>query len=589
MQKAFVKWMRIALAALLAAATAATAQLPVVSGEPALTLKSTAVPKLRLSPDSATVVKLSPITDSEVASVRRANLRANQKRFVIGVSRALADAPLPGARDLAWSEVQGGMAAQVAVDSPGAGAMRIALDLAGVPDDVEMVFFGSDAPGRLVGPLRAGEIPDRSAPWWSPVTDGETQTIELFVPGSRDPRALPLRLSGASHVFTTIASRLAKRTQDIGDAGSCNVDIKCSSLQGSQAFLNARNSVAQMVFNDGGFTGLCSGQILNDTDAATQAPWFYSANHCFENESLPFKSTAQMQAVAASLNTLWFFEAVSCGSLTPPPYSQLVDGAAFIYNNPGTDVLFLRLNSAPPPGAYFAGWDPNPVPVGASIVVIHHPQGDLKKVSQGSVLRYSTPQPPLLGGASSPFSEVKYTTGTTEGGSSGAGLWTFDGSQYLLRGGLYGGGAFCSTPNESDWYSQIDKAYPSLASYLSPAAGGATDYSDLWWNASESGWGLNVIQHASRNIFAVWFTYREDGRPTWFTLPGGTWTSSSTFTGSIYSTAGPPASAASFDSRQVKVAPVGTGTLTFSDANNGTWAYTINGVSGSKAIARQPY
>jgi hypothetical protein len=227
--------------------------------------------------------------------------------------------------------------------------------------------------------------------------------------------------------------------------------------------------------------------------------------------------------------------------------------------------------------------------VGASIVVIHHPQGDLKKVSQGSVLRYSTPQPPLLGGASSPFSEVKYTTGTTEGGSSGAGLWTFDGSQYLLRGGLYGGGAFCSTPNESDWYSQIDKAYPSLASYLSPAAGGATDYSDLWWNASESGWGLNVIQHASRNIFAVWFTYREDGRPTWFTLPGGTWTSSSTFTGSIYSTAGPPASAASFDSRQVKVTPVGTGTLTFSDANNGTWAYTINGVSGSKAIARQPY
>jgi hypothetical protein len=32
---------------------------------------------------------------------------------------------------------------------------------------------------------------------------------------------------------------------------------------------------------------------------------------------------------------------------------------------------------------------------------------------------------------------------------------------------------------------------------------------------------------------------------------------------------------------------VGSATLTFSDANNGTLSYTVNGVSGSKAITRQ--
>jgi lysyl endopeptidase len=562
------------------------AQVTSVPGEPALAAKAVAVPRLRLAEGAARNVVLSPITDSELASVRAAN-RQSTKRLVIGVVRRVDTAALPSAADLAWSAVDGGFAAQAAVTSPQAGAMRLAINLAGVPADVEMVFFGSDATTRLVGPLRVSEIADRTAPWWSPLTDGDTQTVEFFVPGARDPRSLPLRIAGASHAFTTLASAFAKRVSEIGDAGSCNVDVKCSALQSSQAFLDARNAVAQMVFTDGNFVGLCTGTLLNDADPSTQVPWFYGANHCFENEELPLKTPAQMQVVANSLNTLWFFEAVSCNSLAVPPYSQLVSGATLIYNNPGADVLFLRLRDTPPAGAFFAGWDSSAVSPGAAIVVMHHPEGDLKKVSQGSVLRYSTPQPPLLGGPTTPFSEVTYNSGTTEGGSSGAGLFTFNGSQYVLRGGLYGGG-FCTSPNDSDWYSQFDKVYSALAPFLGATSGGVTDYSDLWWNPAESGWGLNIVQHASRNIFATWFTYADGPRPMWFTLPGGTWTSANTFTGSVYSTSGPAANAG-FDPSRVRATQVGSATLTFSDTNNGTFSYTINGASGAKAISRQPF
>jgi hypothetical protein len=35
--------------------------------------------------------------------------------------------------------------------------------------------------------------------------------------------------------------------------------------------------------------------------------------------------------------------------------------------------------------------------------------------------------------------------------------------------------------------------------------------------------------------------------------------------------------------------PVGTATLTFSDASSGTFAYTVNGISQSKAIVRQVF
>src|SRR5512132_800942 len=48
----------------------------------------------------------------------------------------------------------------------------------------------------------------------------------------------------------------------------------------------------------------------------------------------------------------------------------------------------------------------------------------------------------------------------------------------------------------------------------------AENYSDLWWNPAESGWGLSLTDHETQ-LFGVWFTYRADGGPTWFVVPGG--------------------------------------------------------------------
>src|SRR5207302_2831372 len=40
----------------------------------------------------------------------------------------------------------------------------------------------------------------------------------------------------------------------------------------------------------------------------------------------------------------------------------------------------------------------------------------------------------------------------------------------------------------------------------------AHDATDIWWNASESGWGLTLAQHGN-NVFGVWFTYGAGGQP----------------------------------------------------------------------------
>jgi hypothetical protein len=250
-------------------------------------------------------------------------------------------------------------------------------------------------------------------------------------------------------------------------------------------------------------------------------------------------------------------------------------------------VLFLRLNDAAPAGSFFAAWSSGALGVSSSVISIHHPQGDLKKVSEGSVV--GTSNPPVAGGTTLPFSVVRWSSGTTEGGSSGAGLFTFDGSQYLLRGGLWGGSALCSNPQGTDNFSRFDQVYSALAQYLNnnSGTGPAYDFTDLWWNPSESGWGLNLIQHPNSIIFAIWYTYDAAGKMTWYHVPTGNWTSSTTYTGTLYAVAGPPFSAATFNPSQVKRTAVGIATLTFTSATTGTWSYAIDGAgSGSKTISR---
>lgn len=147
-------------------------------------------------------------------------------------------------------------------------------------------------------------------------------------------------------------------------------------------------------------------------------------------------------------------------------------------------------------------------------------------------------------------------------------------------------------------------AFPAAAQSIP-----ATDFSDMWWNPAESGWGVSFAQHAgSHQVFAVWYTYdpREGSplgqrKPLWIVMPGGTWTSPTRLTGQAFVTNGVPFNQAG--SNPVNT-PVGSFTFEFQDASNGTFrydiappqglaandpAYDLPAVSGSKPITRQSF
>lgn len=118
----------------------------------------------------------------------------------------------------------------------------------------------------------------------------------------------------------------------------------------------------------------------------------------------------------------------------------------------------------------------------------------------------------------------------------------------------------------------------------------STNFGGLWWNApagSESGWGINFA-HQGEVIFATWLTYDFARRPWWLSMTAHQ-VSPDVYTGTLYHTTGPAFNSVPFNPAAVVSTAVGSGTLAFSDAGNGTFAYTVSGISQVKSITRQVF
>jgi hypothetical protein len=121
----------------------------------------------------------------------------------------------------------------------------------------------------------------------------------------------------------------------------------------------------------------------------------------------------------------------------------------------------------------------------------------------------------------------------------------------------------------------------------------AENYSDIWYNPDEAGWGVTIADHDT-NIFAVWLTYREDHQPTWFVIPGGVMSDDrKTFSASIYKTAAPLDINGQVDLANLAVNWVGNATFDFAPADlaagQARFSYTIGEISGTKQIERQGF
>ena len=529
----------------------------------------------------------------------------------MGFPRDVADLAdgLANASRLHWTTLDSGARlAAFSITSPDAAALRVALRVKAIPAGTLVRFYAPDAGSvyevtaeeiqETIGRnLHAGELSANALRYWSPVIEGSTAVVEIELPRGSTPAQLDLAAPQVSHLVTSPGRGFALPLTKAGtQSASCNNDAVCY----ASTWSTESDAVARMLFVDSGASYYCTGTLLADLDTTTTIPYFLSANHCIDT-----------QAAASTLETFWFYRSAACNStVTASGVADLTGGATLVYSNATSDTALLKLAKSPPGGAMYAGWSVGTVPsVSTRVATVHNPQGDLQKISLGAINGFASCD--VSGGTTfscsaagaGNFFQVNWTSGITEPGSSGAALFTQTG--HYVIGQLYGGGTSCGTPpTGSDYFGRFDIAYtagmsrllapsasPTAALTVQASSGSAIvptlNYTALWWNPSESGWGLSITQHDSR-LFAAWYVYGADGSPQWLVMPGGVWTSPTSISGDVYSTTGPHSNQP-FDSSLVTSLKVGTATITFSAVDRAVLSYAVNGVAGTKAIQRQNF
>jgi hypothetical protein len=434
-----------------------------------------------LLPDSATVHRIALVAPS-AAEAQRVNLKSarvsagdksatKRRRKAVGFARALPSGEsVLRLADLPWQNVEGGLrAARVSINSPGAAGLRVGIALVNAPPGLVLRFRGS-APGALAyGPDAAAQLIAGSL-FWTPLLDGDTAVIELAMPQAAALGGATIDLPLVSHLaVTTAALKQGDPLGNIGASDPCEYDVACVAAPLQQQAASAIKATARILLVDGGDSWLCTGTLINDSANST-TPYLYTANHCIDNGGDdPGAAKGQPAAAAQTIETFWLFQTNLCGadSGAHVNFSELTSGATLLARGVDFDWALVRLNSPPPSGVTFAAWNASgPLAAGLAANGIHHPEGDLKKFSQGSTQSY------VNYSDHSSYIQMMWAKGVTEPGSSGSGLFTLDATNSFLelRGGLWGGDSMCSAPRALDQYSRLDVALPLISPYLTPAA-----------------------------------------------------------------------------------------------------------------------
>ncbi|HRS54057.1 MAG TPA: trypsin-like serine protease, partial [Bacteroidales bacterium] len=302
--------------------------------------------------------------------------------------------------------------------------------------------------------------------------DGDIVTLEYFEPIGVTSEAL-INISEVAYIYRGYKSIFNK---DFGDADACLINVNCSEGANWQ---NQKRGVARILLKAGSSYGWCSGTLINNVRQDC-TPYFLTADHCGTGAS-----TSDFNQWIFYFN----YESSSCSNPSTEPSYNTMSGATLKANggnggSTGSDFLLLKLNSSIPSNynVYYNGWS-NVNSATSSGVCIHHPMGDIKKISTYS----TTPATSDWNNSNLPTHwQVTWAATTngrsvTEGGSSGSPLFNSNG---LVIGDLTGGSSYCQSPYNTypdyfgkfsySWASNGTTADKRLKDWLDPDNTGAT-------------------------------------------------------------------------------------------------------------------
>jgi len=331
------------------------------------------------------------------------------------------------------------------VTAPGAVSINLGFGRYYMPPGGSMFIYGTDE-DHVLGPFTEDDN-KKHGQLWTPVIHSDDIVVEVIVPASQAGQ-LELELTSINHGYRGFR-RGGKGDKGLDDSGWCNVNVACP--EGDE-WRDQIRSVA--VYSFGG-SYQCTGVLVNNT-AEDDTPYYLTAWHCFDLNKNGVLDDPDPETLAASMVIYWNYQASTCGG-TYGSNGQNQSSAIFRAAYKQSDFLLVQLDDEPSMvfDVHYAGWDrSDTAPDGA--IAIHHPSGDIKKISFEndplSVTSYTGDSSP---GDSTHLRVADWDVGTTEKGSSGSPLF---GPNKHVVGLLHGGWAACNN-NDPDWYGRFHTSW----------------------------------------------------------------------------------------------------------------------------------
>jgi len=414
---------------------------------------------------------------------------------------------------------------RLTIEAPGALAMTLEYSKFDIPAGGKLFLYTPDR-SRVIGAFVEGTN-TKGAEYATELLQGSTTILEYVEPMGVTTKTSPIVIYQVLYGYNDMY------LQADGDgpwyaAGACMVNINCA--EGAE-WQHEKTGIARTL--TAGY--LCSGTLVNNT-AWNLDPLFLTAWHCLRDEDDVAFTAAQMNA-----QQLWFhYESPGCTNASGTGTRVTMIGSTKLVENPlprGADGALVRLNSQPLEsyGLYYNGWDRRGTapPSGVSI---HHPDGDIKKISTyetstivGNLnFGYGTGNGTAANGHFYPkFVQTANGFSVTEGGSSGGPM--FDENKRVV-GTLSGGSGDCANPAASSsfygrlfyhWDQWTDQSQ-WMKPYLDPIDSGEEFVDGTYYAGS----AVAAFVADRTDIYAmesVQFTDNGNGAETWaWEFAGGT-------------------------------------------------------------------
>jgi len=349
------------------------------------------------------------------------------------------------------------------INSPSAFSINLIFDQFGLNNNSSLYIYNSEG-DFVYGPVTSVNNASNGI-FWTDIIKGDHIVIELIELNNNNKKN-QLHISSVIHGYKDIFAI----PNNYGDSYSCNIDIACS--QGNDWRVEG-NAVAMLILANG--TRLCSGSLINNT-ANDFKSYLLTAFHCLDIGATNCSLTDAEKSAPNNWLFRLHYESPTCGGVEGTDYIT-INGASFRAAYQPTDFALLELMTTPIFATY-SGWQRNSS-AASSGVGIHHPVGDVKKISfDNHTLTYAS-QIYWSDGCTTPANthwQVGFDEGTTEGGSSGSPILN---PNHRIVGQLHGGYPGC--PPVTKYYGRFDKSWTGggtnttrLSNWIDPTSSGVT-------------------------------------------------------------------------------------------------------------------